>query len=60
VRACVYICQIPKKNVPTEIRKQRAVGWKNKKCTRHHPGDGLRNFPSPERYDYEEIIQKLA
>jgi ectoine hydroxylase-related dioxygenase (phytanoyl-CoA dioxygenase family) len=60
IRACIYICQIPKKNIPEEYRKQRAEGWKDKRTSSHHPGDGFRYFKSPEGYDYDEIIQKLS
>jgi len=47
IRACVYICQIPKKNVNEETRAKRKGAWDTKRCTSHYPGDeSFRTFPT--------------
>ena len=45
IRACVYICQIPKEKVPEKARQERAIAWNEKRCSSHHPGDGFDLFP---------------
>jgi len=49
IRACVYICQVPKKMVPPEMVKIRESAWKDKRCSNHHPGDGFTIFPAVPR-----------
>jgi len=62
LRACVYICMIPKKNVPDDVKEKRKKAWDEKRCTSHHPGDGLKLFPKAPRFGntpekYKELIK---
>jgi len=64
LRACCYICMIPKKNVPDEIKEKRKKALLEKRCCSHHPGDGLKIFPKVPRYGntparYKELIQEV-
>jgi hypothetical protein len=63
IRACVYICQIPKDRVPEEKKKERLQAWNEKRCSSHHPGDGFRLFPLlPKEADKKlaEIIPEIS
>jgi len=55
VRACVYVCQIPKKKVPEKSLKKRKAAWIAKRCSNHHPGDGFTMFPVVPRFADQEI-----
>jgi len=59
VRACVYVCQIPKIKVPEKALKKRKTAWLAKRCSGHHPGDGFSMFPAVPRYGDQEI-KKIA
>jgi len=50
IRACVYVCQLPKSKVTEKSKKKRQAAWVNKKCSNHHPGDGFSLFPVVPRY----------
>ena len=41
VRACVYVCQIPKDKVSEEVKKKRGMAWMARQSSNHHPGDGF-------------------
>jgi len=45
VRACVYVCEVPKSMVPVDVIKKRATAWMGRRCSSHQPGDGFRSFP---------------
>jgi len=45
IRAAIYVCEVPKKMVPEESRKERERAWKERRCSSHQPGDGFRMFP---------------
>lgn len=64
LRVCCYICMIPKKNVPEEIKGKRKKALLEKRCSSHHPGDGFKLFPKVPRYGntpekYKELINKI-
>jgi ectoine hydroxylase-related dioxygenase (phytanoyl-CoA dioxygenase family) len=50
IRACVYICMLPRERVPSYIRAKRAQGWEQRRTSCHHPGDGFRLFPTLPRF----------
>jgi ectoine hydroxylase-related dioxygenase (phytanoyl-CoA dioxygenase family) len=61
IRACVYICMIPKKNVPDEVLEKRKKALTELRCCSHHPGEGLKLFPKAPRFGntplkYKELI----
>lgn len=58
-RACVYVCQIPKVHVPEKTKKKRESAWMSRRCTNHHPGDGLEVFPVVPRYG-DPTIKEIA
>lgn len=55
IRACVYICQIPKSKVPKKTREKRESIWLAKRCSNHYPGDGFKAFPVVPRYGDQAI-----
>jgi len=63
-RACVYICQIPKKFVSEETRGKRKECFENKRCSSHYPGDsGFRMFPiipKPADVSLKAIIPEVS
>ena len=64
IRACVYICMIPKKNVPDDVKEKRKKALQQKRCCSHHPGEGLKLFPKYPRYGntaekYKELIEMI-
>lgn len=44
LRACTYICMLPKQYVPAEVRTTRAAALMAGRVTSHHPGLGLNSF----------------
>ncbi len=49
-RVCAYICMLPKGQVPAEVVARRRVAVDERRCTNHHPGDGLKLFPALPRH----------
>lgn len=50
VRACAYICMLPKDQIPRAVLPRRAQAVAERRCSNHHPGDGLRLFPVLPRH----------
>jgi ectoine hydroxylase-related dioxygenase (phytanoyl-CoA dioxygenase family) len=50
IRACVYVCMLPKERVLPHVRVKRAMGWRERRVSCHHPGDGFRLFPTLPRF----------
>ncbi len=48
-RVCAYVCMLPKEQVPKDILPRRAQAVAERRCSNHHPGDGLRLFPALPR-----------
>jgi ectoine hydroxylase-related dioxygenase (phytanoyl-CoA dioxygenase family) len=44
IRACAYICQVPKDKMPEEVKGKRGEAWKEKRCSSHAPGEGFELF----------------
>lgn len=44
IRACVYICQMPKEKVPEIAKEKRSKAWEEKRCSSHAPGEGFELF----------------
>jgi len=59
VRACVYVCQVPKSMVPQDTIKKRSMAWMGRRCSSHQPGDGFRSFPVVPQYA-DELIAEIA
>jgi len=59
IRACVYVCQIPKDKVTKEALKRRQTAWMGRRCSNHHPGDGFQAFPQVPRYA-DPSIKEIA
>ena len=64
IRACVYICMIPKDKIPSKIKEKRKKALLQKRCCSHHPGEGLKMFPTTPRYGntpekYKELIEMV-
>jgi ectoine hydroxylase-related dioxygenase (phytanoyl-CoA dioxygenase family) len=59
IRACVYICQIPKEKIPKQTVKRRQEAWMGRRCSNHHPGDGFTMFPAVPRYA-DPAIKEIA
>jgi len=60
VRACVYICEIPKERVPEESRKERETAWKERRCSSHHPGDGFNLFPILPKKADQGLLEQVG
>ena len=60
LRACTYICMIPKSHIPDEIKIKRKKAFDEKRCSTHHPGDGFRVFPKHPRFgNTPDVYKKL-
>lgn len=49
-RVCAYVCMLPKGQVPKDIVERRALAVAERRCSNHHPGDGIKLFPQLPRH----------
>lgn len=50
IRACVYVCMLPKQSVTMGIRNARKTAVTNGRVSSHHPGYGFKPFPKKPRW----------
>ena len=55
---------IPKDKIPSKIKEKRKKALLQKRCCSHHPGEGLKMFPTTPRYGntpekYKELIEMV-
>jgi ectoine hydroxylase-related dioxygenase (phytanoyl-CoA dioxygenase family) len=59
LRACTYVCMLPKDKVPQKIRTARAQAVIDGRVSTHHPGMGFHLFPKKPRW-CEDITYNIA
>jgi len=58
IRACCYICMLPKSKVPDNIKEKRKTALYDKRCCNHHPGDGFTIFDRVPKNTLPEFLKK--
>lgn len=63
MRACSYVCMLPKRKVANDVRARRKKAYALRRTSNHHPGDGFRLFPDLPRFmreDRDAFLKKIA
>ncbi|SIP85920.1 Phytanoyl-CoA dioxygenase [Pacmanvirus A23] len=60
IRACTYVCMLPKKNVPNKIKIQRKQAIQDGRVSNHHPGTGFHLFPKKPQWCGDETYAKAV
>ena len=50
LRACVYICMLPSRDVPEAVQTKRVKAAVSRRTSTHHPGNGFHLFPVLPRF----------
>ena len=50
IRACAYVCMLPRQRVGAAIRQKRRAAWEGLRTSSHHPAEGFRTFPTLPRF----------